>query len=35
MEEFTNCRALGRVFLRTSGKTIALGIITRIIEDQE
>ncbi|XP_011044994.1 PREDICTED: elongation factor 1-alpha isoform X3 [Populus euphratica] len=35
MEEFTNCRALGRVFLRTSGKTIAVGIITRIMEDQE
>ncbi|KAG5225088.1 elongation factor [Salix suchowensis] len=34
-EEYTNCRALGRAFLRTLGKTVALGIITRIIDDQE
>eukprot|EP00258_Populus_trichocarpa_P044240 XP_024460259.1 HBS1-like protein isoform X3 [Populus trichocarpa] len=34
-EEFTNCRALGRAFLRTLGKTVAVGIVTRIIEDQE
>lgn len=35
VEEFSNCRALGRVFLRASGRTIAVGIVTRIIEDQE
>ncbi|KAJ6732141.1 TRANSLATION FACTOR [Salix purpurea] len=35
VEEYTNCRALGRAFLRTLGKTVALGIITRIIDDQE
>ncbi|KAJ6745242.1 TRANSLATION FACTOR [Salix koriyanagi] len=34
-EEFTNSRALGRAFLRTLGKTVAVGIVTRIIEDQE
>ncbi|RZC47980.1 hypothetical protein C5167_040940 [Papaver somniferum] len=32
VEEFSECRALGRVFLRSSGRTIAVGIITRIIE---
>ncbi|CAK7354224.1 unnamed protein product [Dovyalis caffra] len=35
VEEFSNCKALGRAFLRTSGKTIAVGIVTRIIKDQE
>ncbi|KAK9091356.1 hypothetical protein Sjap_024533 [Stephania japonica] len=30
-EEFSNCRVLGRVFLRASGRTIAVGIVTRII----
>ncbi|KAJ0090088.1 hypothetical protein Patl1_12703 [Pistacia atlantica] len=34
VEEFSNCRALGRVFLRALGRTIAVGIVTRIIEDQ-
>uniref|UniRef100_A0A6N2NKD4 Tr-type G domain-containing protein n=1 Tax=Salix viminalis TaxID=40686 RepID=A0A6N2NKD4_SALVM len=34
-EEFTNSRALGRAFLRTLGKTVAVGIVTRIIENQE
>ncbi|XP_042517995.1 elongation factor 1-alpha isoform X2 [Macadamia integrifolia] len=32
IREFSDCRALGRVFLRASGRTIAVGIVTRIIE---
>ncbi|XP_058097737.1 uncharacterized protein LOC131242843 isoform X2 [Magnolia sinica] len=32
VEEFSNCKALGRVFLRSSGKTVAVGIINRVIE---
>uniref|UniRef100_A0A2P2LQN7 HBS1-like protein isoform X4 n=1 Tax=Rhizophora mucronata TaxID=61149 RepID=A0A2P2LQN7_RHIMU len=35
VEEFANCRALGRAFLRASGRTIAVGIVTRAIEEQE
>lgn len=35
VEEFANSRALGRVFLRSSGRTIAVGIVTRIIDRQE
>ncbi|KAJ4707683.1 putative Elongation factor 1-alpha [Melia azedarach] len=35
VEEFSNCRALGRVFLRSLGRTIAVGIVTRIIGDQQ
>ncbi|PIA33085.1 hypothetical protein AQUCO_04200088v1 [Aquilegia coerulea] len=31
VEEFANCRALGRVFLRAYGKTAAVGIVTRVI----
>ncbi|KAL0913744.1 hypothetical protein M5K25_017227 [Dendrobium thyrsiflorum] len=31
VEEFSSCRTLGRVFLRSSGITIAVGIVTRII----
>ncbi|KAL5711971.1 hypothetical protein ACHQM5_014190 [Ranunculus cassubicifolius] len=31
VEEFSNCRALGRVFLRAYGKTAAVGIVTRVI----
>lgn len=31
-EEFSKCKPLGRVFLRTSGRTIALGVVTQIIE---
>ncbi|KAL5785855.1 hypothetical protein ACOSQ2_008247 [Xanthoceras sorbifolium] len=34
VEEFSNCRALGRVFLRSLGRTIAVGIVTHIIEEQ-
>ncbi|KAI7997304.1 HBS1-like protein [Camellia lanceoleosa] len=33
VEEFSSCRALGRVFLRASGRTVAVGVVTRIIED--
>ncbi|XP_020115280.1 HBS1-like protein isoform X1 [Ananas comosus] len=32
VEEFSNCRALGRVFLRASGSTIAVGIVVRVLE---
>ncbi|XP_043709760.1 HBS1-like protein isoform X2 [Telopea speciosissima] len=32
IREFSDCRALGRVFLRGSGRTVAVGIVTRIIE---
>ncbi|KAF5461517.1 hypothetical protein F2P56_017610 [Juglans regia] len=35
VEEFSSCRALGRVFLRALGRTIAVGIVTRIIEEQD
>lgn len=35
VEEFSNCRALGRAFLRSLGRTVAVGIVTRIIEDQQ
>ncbi|XP_062078801.1 uncharacterized protein LOC133783260 isoform X3 [Humulus lupulus] len=32
VDEFSSCRALGRVFLRALGRTVAVGIVTRIIE---
>ncbi|KAL0335851.1 UNVERIFIED_CONTAM: HBS1-like protein [Sesamum radiatum] len=35
VEEYSSCRALGRVFLRSSGRTIALGIVTQIIKREE
>ncbi|KAK4426966.1 HBS1-like protein [Sesamum alatum] len=35
VEEYNNSRALGRVFLRTSGRTIALGIVTQAIKREE
>ncbi|GAB4854553.1 hypothetical protein Ancab_023134 [Ancistrocladus abbreviatus] len=35
VEEFSNCRALGRVFLRASGKTVSVGVVTQIIEDDK
>ncbi|KAG5541084.1 hypothetical protein RHGRI_021088 [Rhododendron griersonianum] len=33
VEEFSTCKALGRVFLRALGRTIAVGVVTRIIEE--
>ncbi|KAI8547694.1 hypothetical protein RHMOL_Rhmol07G0216200 [Rhododendron molle] len=33
VEEFSACKALGRVFLRALGRTIAVGVVTRIIEE--
>ncbi|KAG4999981.1 hypothetical protein JHK87_021053 [Glycine soja] len=33
--EFSSCKALGRVSLRSMGRTIAVGVVTRIIEEQE
>ncbi|KAK8976298.1 hypothetical protein V6N11_007785 [Hibiscus sabdariffa] len=35
VEEFSKCKALGRVFLRTLGRTVAVGIVTRIVEERE
>ncbi|KAK8706654.1 hypothetical protein V6N13_057734 [Hibiscus sabdariffa] len=32
VEEFSKCKALGRVFLRTLARTVAVGIVTRIVE---
>lgn len=32
VEEFSKCRALGRAFLRSSGSTIAVGVVTRVLE---
>ncbi|KHG22388.1 HBS1-like protein [Gossypium arboreum] len=32
VEEFSKCKVLGRVFLRTLGRTVAVGIVTRIVE---
>ncbi|XP_059637667.1 uncharacterized protein LOC132279655 isoform X2 [Cornus florida] len=32
VEEFSSCKALGRAFLRSSGRTVAVGIVTRIME---
>ncbi|ESW31507.1 hypothetical protein PHAVU_002G243900 [Phaseolus vulgaris] len=32
--EFSGCKALGRVSLRSMGRTIAVGVVTRIIEDE-
>jgi len=32
--EFSSCKALGRVSLRSMGRTIAVGVVTRIIEDE-
>ncbi|XXG44724.1 hypothetical protein AAC387_Pa01g4449 [Persea americana] len=32
VEEFSVCKGLGRIFLRASGKTVAVGITTRIVE---
>ncbi|KAF7815253.1 HBS1-like protein isoform X1 [Senna tora] len=33
--EFSSCKALARVSLRTLGRTIAVGLVTRIIEEQD
>lgn len=32
VEEFSNCRALGRAFLRASGRTVAVGVVNRVIQ---
>uniref|UniRef100_A0A0E0KUM5 Tr-type G domain-containing protein n=1 Tax=Oryza punctata TaxID=4537 RepID=A0A0E0KUM5_ORYPU len=35
VQEFSKCRALGRAFLRSSGSTIAVGVVTRVLgQDQ-
>ncbi|KAG6420924.1 hypothetical protein SASPL_117469 [Salvia splendens] len=34
VEEYSSCRALGRVFLRASGRTIGLGVVTQIIKTE-
>ncbi|XP_024990348.1 HBS1-like protein isoform X1 [Cynara cardunculus var. scolymus] len=33
VDEFSNSRALGRAFLRSSGTTVAVGVVTRVIVD--
>ncbi|GAU18777.1 hypothetical protein TSUD_80660, partial [Trifolium subterraneum] len=33
--EFSRCKALGRVSLRSLGRTVAVGLVTRIIEEQD
>jgi translation elongation factor EF-1alpha len=35
MEEFSALKALGRVFLRSQGSTIAVGVVTRVHDVQE
>ncbi|GKV37830.1 hypothetical protein SLEP1_g45805 [Rubroshorea leprosula] len=35
VEEFSRCKALGRVSLRSLGRTIALGVVSRIIDEQQ
>lgn len=35
VEEFSKCKALGRVFLRSMGRTIAVGIVTKILDQPE
>ncbi|KAL1209010.1 Elongation factor 1-alpha C [Cardamine amara subsp. amara] len=35
VETFSESRALGRVFLRSSGRTVAMGKVTRVIQDQD
>ncbi|KAJ6814759.1 HBS1-like protein [Iris pallida] len=35
VEEFSKCRALGRAFLRSSGNTIAVGVVTRVLEQRQ
>ncbi|PKA50017.1 Elongation factor 1-alpha C [Apostasia shenzhenica] len=35
VEEFSKCKALGRAFLRSSGNTIAVGIVTRVFDQNE
>ncbi|KAL9258830.1 HBS1-like protein [Drosera capensis] len=32
VDEFSNCKALGRVFLRASGRTVAVGVVARVLE---
>lgn len=32
VEEFSISKALGRVFLRSFGRTVAVGVITKVIE---
>ncbi|XAR71174.1 Protein-synthesizing GTPase [Bertholletia excelsa] len=34
VEEYSKCKALGRVSLRVLGRTVALGVVTRIIEQE-
>ncbi|XP_047322100.1 HBS1-like protein isoform X2 [Impatiens glandulifera] len=35
VEEFSKCKALGRAFLRSMGRTIAVGIVTKILDQPE
>lgn len=35
VEEFASLKALGRVFLRSQGSTVAVGVVTRVVQVQE
>ncbi|XP_068654183.1 uncharacterized protein [Aristolochia californica] len=35
VEQFSNCRGLGRAFLRASGNTVAVGIVNKTIQHQD
>uniref|UniRef100_A0A0E0PDH6 Tr-type G domain-containing protein n=1 Tax=Oryza rufipogon TaxID=4529 RepID=A0A0E0PDH6_ORYRU len=35
VQEFSKCRALGRAFLRSSGSTIAVGVVTRVLRQDQ
>nr|QIG55752.1 elongation factor 1a [Chrysanthemum x morifolium] len=35
VDEFSSSRALGRVFLRSSGTTVAVGVVTRVIPSEQ
>ncbi|CDO98420.1 unnamed protein product [Coffea canephora] len=35
VEEYSRCKALGRVSLRASGRTIALGVVTKIVQNEQ
>ncbi|KAG9131645.1 hypothetical protein Leryth_009395 [Lithospermum erythrorhizon] len=35
VEDYSSCRALGRVSLRSSGRTVALGVVSRVIVANE
>ena len=34
LEEYSKCKALGRLALRQSGRTIAVGVVTRVLDEE-